>query len=81
MDENCPKVAKCRLFNNQILKRAESAETYRNLYCKAGQPRWSNCKRYMVSEKFGSCPDYILPNSTFSLDEIQNRMRKEGLLV
>lgn len=79
MNEMCPKATKCALFNGNILKRKESAETYRNLYCKSAK-RFKECKRFIISEKVGRCADYIMPNSFTSTKELIERMRSEGLI-
>lgn len=73
----CPKLEKCPLFNGELLKRKRSEETYKNLYCKEPSANgWKRCKRYLVSEKMGWVPDWVLPNSSYSIDEIQQKMEK-----
>ena len=79
--EPCPKVVKCPLFNGILLKRSTSEDVYKNLYCNAGKEKWSNCKRYMVAEKVGKCADWILPNSTFTVDQIIVKMKEKGELT
>ncbi len=76
---NCPKVEKCPLFNGTLLKRAQSAETYKNLYC-TNETNYANCKRFITAQKFGTCPTFVLPNSSYSLEEIESRMHKEGTI-
>lgn len=78
MKETCPKIENCRLFNDQLLKRKESAETYKNLYCRDPQ-KHKECKRYVVSEQVGRCADFVLPNSSYSVEEIIERMKKQAL--
>lgn len=80
MENNCPKTEKCPLFNDNLLRRAESASTYKKLYCTAGESKWKKCKRYMVSEATGKCPDFVMPNSTYTVEEIKERMKKEKML-
>ncbi len=80
MENSCPKTATCKLFNNNLLSKPEYAETYRSLFCNAGEKKWSQCKRYVVSGKLGKCPDYVLPNSSLTVDEIEARMKKEKVL-
>jgi hypothetical protein len=77
--EGCPKTPKCPLFNDGLLKRQESAETYKNMYCRSEQ-RYRECKRFIISEKTGVCPPFILPNSSYSIEEIMDRMKKEGMI-
>lgn len=79
MAEICPKTPKCPLFNDNLLQRKESAETYKNLYCRSNS-KYMECKRYIVSEKVGRCADFIMPNSSYTVEELIERMKKEGLL-
>ena len=79
--EYCPKVEKCPLFNGALLKRSGSEESYKNLFCKAGKEKWSNCMRYQIAEKVGKCADWILPNCSMSLDQIVQKMKEKGELV
>lgn len=72
----CTKIEKCPLFNDKILMRPESANTYKSLYCKDTKQNWRNCKRYIVSEKAGWCPDFVRPNSMLSIAEIIERMEQ-----
>jgi len=80
MNTSCPKTADCKLFNNNLLSKPEYAETYRSLFCNAGEKRWTQCKRFIVAGKFGKCPDYVLPNSIMTLDEVEARMKKEKFI-
>lgn len=78
---NCPKVEKCPLFTGHLLKRKGSEDSYKNLFCTAGQEKWSACMRYQTSEKVGKCPDWVLPNCSMTLDEIIAKMKSKGELV
>jgi len=79
MNQKCPKIESCPLFNNQLLKRQESADTYKNLYCNK-ENRFRECKRYIVSNKVGKCAPYVLPNSFSTADELIARMIKDGII-
>ena len=71
----CPKIKKCPIFSGEGLKREQSKQTYKNLYCEAGNDRYGACKRYIISEKTGkSAPASILPNSSLEIDEIIKMM-------
>jgi hypothetical protein len=73
----CPKTPKCPIFNG-ILQGTQYTETYKNLYCEAGETGRNKCMRFLVSQKVGKCPENVLPNSTKSIDEIIEEMRKKG---
>jgi hypothetical protein len=73
----CPKTPKCPIFNG-ILQGTEYTETYKKLYCEAGEEGRKKCTRYQVSLKVGKCPENVLPNSLKSVEEIIEEMRKKG---
>jgi hypothetical protein len=75
----CPKTPKCPIFNG-VLKGTEFTETYKNLYCLAGEEGRNKCRRFQVAEKCGSCAPDILPNSSKKVDEIIDMMKAKGLL-
>ena len=75
--KSCPKTSKCPIFNG-VLKGTHYTETYKQLYCLAGENGRSKCKRFQVAEKAGKCPDNILPNSVKSTDDILAEMKLRG---
>ena len=78
MESNlCPRTPGCALFNDNLLKRVESAETYKNLYCKGDEAKYSKCKRFLVAEIANKCPDSVMPNSSLSVEEIIEQMKQE----
>ncbi len=71
MNSICPKSEKCPIFKGGILKRAESEQVYRNLYCNAGEKMFAKCKRYIISERLGvAAPVDILPNCSKDIEVI-----------
>jgi len=73
----CPKTPKCPIFHG-ILKGTEFTETYKRLYCEAGEEGRKKCRRFQVAEKIGKCPENVLPNSTKTVDEIIGSMKARG---
>ena len=78
-DAVCPKTPKCPIFNG-VLKGTEYTETYKKLYCEAGEDGRMRCRRYQVAEKVGVCPPDILPNSSKSVEIIIESMKEKGLI-
>ena len=39
-------------------------------YCQRTQEHWSVCKRFIIKNELGTCPDFVLPDTTLSLPEI-----------
>ncbi len=77
--QECPNTAECLIFSG-ILKGTEYTETYKRLYCLAGEAGRNKCKRYIISQKVGKCPDNVLPNSSKSIEEIIVEMKRRGEL-
>ena len=71
MSSICPKSEKCPIFIGGVLKRPESEQVYRNLYCNAGEKNYTKCVRFIVSEKTGKAASTdILPNCSRDINEI-----------
>jgi hypothetical protein len=77
--QECPKTPKCPIFNG-VLQGYQYIETYKSLYCLAGESGRGKCQRFQVSEKVGKCPSNVLPNSSKSVDEIIAEMKAKGEL-
>lgn len=73
----CPKTPKCPIFNG-ILKGTEFTETYKKLYCEAGEAGRNSCRRFQVAQAVGKCPESVLPNSSKTVDEIIKMMKEKG---
>ena len=74
----CPYRKHCKLFNNKLDLNESSEEIYKSLYCL--KDRWNTCKRYLALKQFGTTPDFIMPNSTYTLDSIGNKIEEEQFL-
>ncbi len=75
----CPKYKTCAIFNGKAGIEAENI--YKKSYCDAGEEKYSICKRFIVSEKTKTAPPIdIMPNSFYSVDEIIEIMREDGLI-
>lgn len=76
----CPKFVKCPIYQKNVFKNESSGESYKNLYCNAGEAKYKACKRYLVSEKAGKpAPENIMPNSSLTVDEIIEKMKASSV--
>lgn len=75
----CPKTPKCPIFNG-VLKDTGYTNTYRKLYCLAGEDGRSKCRRFQVAEKVGICPENVLPNSSKTVEQIVEEMKVKGVI-
>lgn len=77
MEKLCPNYKGCRLVNTDIVVTdPEKKESYISAYCHR-EETWKKCKRYLTRRALWICPDWILPDSTLSEDEIIERAESE----
>ena len=71
----CPKYEKCPIYIKNVFKNETAGETYRILYCSAGEAKYSTCKRFIVSNIVGRpAPENIMPNSSLTVEQIIAKM-------
>ena len=80
MEDNCPFYKQCGIFD-KYLNGASNSGIYKNLFCHRGMEGHENCKRYKVYETLGNCPDSILPNSSYSVQEIIENIDNGDYLI
>lgn len=76
----CPSFENCQLvFDKNIVKDKEVRNNYIIQYCKSKNHSWYNCKRFMTKQKLNFCPDFVLPDSKHSPDEIIDKYDNENI--
>ena len=78
MDNNeyCPVRQYCSVYQNKVTSNIIIGLTYRILYCQQVNKKYKICKRYQAYTKIGKlAPNHILPNSSYTVDEIINCIR------
>ncbi len=77
MSRNCPNYVTCRLVNTNVVERDKAKkEHYITLYC-LREETWRTCRRYTSRRALWISPDFILPDSNLTDDEIIDRYEKE----
>jgi hypothetical protein len=72
-NDYCPLLEDCTVYLNNIGHTEIVGLTYRSLYCLQGNKKYKSCKRYQACVLLGKqVHRTILPNSSFSLEEIAN---------
>ena len=75
---NCPNYTNCQLIRIPgFLGPDNSPEQYINDYCTSPGEEWNHCKRYNTWQQLKFCPDFVLPDTVLSLDEIIDRFDEE----
>nr|WP_321407396.1 hypothetical protein [uncultured Carboxylicivirga sp.] len=73
MNNNCPNVEKCPIFNGVLKDRKMTTKSYQTQYCTGGVEKYSQCKRYATKAAFGVCPPDLLPNSALTMVQIAEK--------
>jgi hypothetical protein len=76
MTKICPNYGGCRLVQTDVVE-PDSAkkEEYISSYC-LNEETWKKCKRYITRKELWICPDFVLPNSDLTEDEIVDLYEK-----
>jgi hypothetical protein len=78
LENICPNFKECRLVKAADFKFSGiSRETYLTNYCEDEASGWKKCKRFIAKSNLGFCPDFVLPDYTFTTDEIIDKFDNE----
>jgi hypothetical protein len=73
----CPNFGGCRLVKTDIVEPdSDKKEQYIESYC-LNEETWKTCKRYTARRALWICPDFVLPDSDLTEDEIIDLYEKE----
>lgn len=70
LTNECPNFTTCQLINGVIEIAVEQKKVYIGLFCRNDQHQWNTCKRLVTKQVLGFCPDFVLPDTTLTTDEI-----------
>lgn len=67
----CPNLHNCKFINSG---KPESCNHEKDFYltgfCRSEHSNWENCKRLQTKSILDFCPDFVLPDSQMSIDQI-----------
>ena len=79
-DPYCPNYISCKLVKDKnFIPDKEIRISYLNNYCKAGEKQWQVCKRLITKNELNFCPDFVLPDTTLTPDEIIDKFDNDNL--
>ena len=78
MNKICPNYGGCRLVQTDVVvPDSDRKDQYIQTWCNR-EETWKKCKRYVTRKALWICPDFVLPDSVFTEDEIVERYEKSG---
>ena len=70
----CPNFEICKLVTIEGFSGDEKRrQKYMTTYCTTSEKNWAACKRYITKAELNFCPDFVLPDTMLSPDEIIDR--------
>ncbi len=69
-EPSCPNYQNCQLVTGTIEVPKNQQDSYINLFCTDKLGKWQTCKRFAVKKAIDFCPDFVLPDTELSIEEI-----------
>jgi len=70
----CPNFNVCKLVDTSGFTGDEDQrKQYIQSYCRANELKWNSCKRLITKYELHFCPDFVLPDTPLSVDEIMDK--------
>lgn len=63
---------------NIVIPEDKKREEYMELWCRKGEEVWGNCTRFATKKTLGFCPDFVVPDTPLSLEEIIDKFEEEN---
>jgi len=75
----CPNINSCRMVSTAVVIPDEDKKNaYIESWCKHTDGKWEGCKRFITKAYLGFCPDFVLPDTDLSIDEIIDKFEEEN---
>ena len=73
MSKVCPNYNTCRMVNTKsVVEDDAQRQEMVNAWCME-EETWKRCKRYLTRKALWMCPDFVLPDSNLTEEEIVER--------
>jgi hypothetical protein len=73
----CPNYNGCQLTKIEgFIPDQKQKYLYLKSYCEAGEIYWNKCNRYQTKIALNFCPDFVLPDSNFTIEEILDKFEE-----
>jgi len=77
-DNICPNINSCRMVSTDLVVPDEKIkESYLEIWCRDEQEKWRECKRFSTKAALSFCPDFVVPDTELSVDQIIDKFEEE----
>lgn len=74
----CPNILTCDLVNKPGFAGDDRRkEKYMTDYCHASESKRNRCMRFIMKNMYHFCPEFVMPDTKLSPDEIIDRFEQE----
>ena len=76
--EKCPNASGCPILHVDGFVENERKHFYNTNYCSMESASgYHSCKRFLSKQALDFCPDFVLPDSKMTIEEIINRYEEQ----
>ena len=69
----CPNYDQCALVSRGLDMDEGAYKAYIDSFCCCKKEAWSSCMRFRAKKEIHFCPDFVLPDSHYTIEEIIDR--------
>ncbi|MEN8223946.1 MAG: hypothetical protein ABFS05_01185 [Bacteroidota bacterium] len=78
-DNYCPNINSCRMVSTDtVVPDEEKKQEYMNNWCRQDEDTWIKCKRFDTKKSLSFCPDFVVPDTDLTVDEIVDKFEEEN---
>jgi hypothetical protein len=78
MKEECPNFSGWQIVNiKDFVADEEKKQAYIDTYCHGENAGYTHCKRFQTKKALNFCPNFVMPDSPWSIDEIMEKCENE----
>ena len=63
---------------DEVVPDFREKETYMDIWCRDVGEKWRDCKRFSTKATLGFCPDFVVPDTSLSIDEIIDKFEEQS---
>ncbi len=70
----CPNINTCRMIStSDVVPDEKEREKLIDSWCRQDEEIYLKCKRFNTKKALGFCPDFVVPDTDLSIDEIVDK--------